>query len=458
MAGLLPEARHLLDAFSVSSRENLLIVSPAGHVLTASAAALDFFGLSEEELIGLPLAELERLEGDSVIQKCLTHSCTSGRLETEASFVTRSGSRISVRIVLNLISHEAATASAVLVSFHPLAEKTDDSWTVKAVLEYIPEGIAIADAPDVVVRAVSRYGLEMTAKDEANIIGISLRDNSDAFEIFDAEGARRLTPDELPIVRAIRYGEVVRNEIVSLRNAEGDFVPILCNAGPIVNTTDEIIGGVIAWRDVSELQKEEKRRILLLNEMHHRVKNAFALSSSLVSIVLRECTDANDMAEQLKKRIIALSRAQSLVSFDPNAAAGSGPVPLHALVDTVVMPFFPDYGDFIGINGPEIEIAGKSVPKLALMLTELITNAIKHGALSLPTGRVSVTWSELNDYLCIEWAETASGLKLSIPKNDGFGSRLLRGTVSDLRGEMTLDWRHDGLRARFVIPQEAVMP
>ena len=79
------------------------------------------------------------------------------------------------------------------------------------------------------------------------------------------------------------------------------------------------------------------------------------------------------------------------------------------------------------------------------MLHELATNAAKHGALAEPAGRIEIGWTVADDRLCLRWRER-DGPPVRPPDRRGFGRTLLeRGVAHDLGGEVTLDFRPDGL-------------
>lgn len=129
-----------------------------------------------------------------------------------------------------------------------------------ALMEYIPEGITIADAPDVKIRQVSRYGQQLIGRSAEIIEGIPAEEHVEVWDIFCPDGVTPATADALPLTRAVQQGEVVTNEEWVIRKPDGQKVVILCNAGPIYNTKGEITGGVIAWRDISERKQVELER------------------------------------------------------------------------------------------------------------------------------------------------------------------------------------------------------
>lgn len=136
--------------------------------------------------------------------------------------------------------------------------------TLRAIMEYIPEGILIAEAPDVTIRMVSRFGLLYTGYKRDELENISYEEHVKKWNFFHKGGVTRPAVGELPLYRATTKGETVQDEEWVFTNKEGLKITALCNAGPIFDEKGRIRGGIIAWRDISrrkqseEVQKKEK--------------------------------------------------------------------------------------------------------------------------------------------------------------------------------------------------------
>lgn len=131
--------------------------------------------------------------------------------------------------------------------------------TLEAIMEYIPEGITIAGAPDSIVRMVSRYGRELIGRPREQIEGISVAERAEKWGLLHADGVTRAVNEELPLTRATLGGEVVRDEEWVLRRPDGEKITILCNAGPIRDKEGNITGGIIAWRDINSLREAQEQ-------------------------------------------------------------------------------------------------------------------------------------------------------------------------------------------------------
>jgi len=198
--------------------------------------------------------------------------------------------------------------------------------------------------------------------------------------------------------------------------------------------------------DVSERKRAEEARELLANEMSHRVKNLFAIASALTSISSRSTTTAQEMADDLTRRLRSLGRAHDLIRprlSDQRAASQLGEL-LATLLEA-----YDDGGEGrerIRITAPGVLVGEASVTTIALIVHELATNSLKYGALSKATGVLDVTCEAQDSDLDIIWTETGGPPVSTIRGDPGFGSELVNMSITEqLGGSIEFDWRSDGL-------------
>lgn len=123
---------------------------------------------------------------------------------------------------------------------------------LEAVMDNIPLGITIADAPDVRVRSISRHGAELTGISREGIEGVPYQGHGSGpdIKLLHADGVTPAEPKELPLTRATRNGEVVRGEEWII-DKQGQRTWLRCDATPILNTDGSIAGGVLAFSDIT---------------------------------------------------------------------------------------------------------------------------------------------------------------------------------------------------------------
>lgn len=171
-------------------------------------------------------------------------------------------------------------------------------------------------------------------------------------------------------------------------------------------------------------------RQVLIDELNHRVKNLFAVTAGIV----RMSQQAGEAPAALRDRLRALSDAHGLISptIHANRPADSA-TSLRALFDTLLAPHDNGTGR-IHLSGEDHGISARAATPLTLAFHELITNAVKYGALSGFEGVLTLHWRAEGDTLVMDWHET--GLPESDgPQGQGFGTKLVAMTLEgQLRG------------------------
>lgn len=171
------------------------------------------------------------------------------------------------------------------------------------------------------------------------------------------------------------------------------------------------------------LQDSDAQLRLLVRELEHRVKNSLALAGSLVNLTARHSDDLPDFRRRFSPRLQALAGAQTLLT-----QADWREPELAALVREVLAPFVDPARRALTIDGgPAFAVPIASASSLALLLHELATNALKHGALAAADGVVRVSWQVIGDekIAVLHWSETG-GSPVAAPKRKGFGSELFQ--------------------------------
>lgn len=120
-------------------------------------------------------------------------------------------------------------------------------------LEHVPEGITIAGGPpDFPLIANSRLAQEWLGRPNEALIGMPSRDHIQSYGLFLPDGVTRPTPEQLPLYRATRYGETLRDEECVIERPDGTRIRVNTNVAPVRNAQGEIIGAINCWRDITE--------------------------------------------------------------------------------------------------------------------------------------------------------------------------------------------------------------
>ncbi|WP_162998028.1 sensor histidine kinase [Brevundimonas lutea] len=199
------------------------------------------------------------------------------------------------------------------------------------------------------------------------------------------------------------------------------------------------------FRDETPAKRAEEQRVLLLNELNHRVKNTLATVQSVVEQTLRSASIGDALRQDLSGRIMALSRAHDVLVAQTWAGAD-----LETLIHEMAGPHQRDPSPF-AFDGPPVLLHPSQAVALALTLHELTTNAIKYGALSVSEGRVSLSWNLAHNaggerFLTLLWRESG-GPQVGKAGKAGFGTRMIRQTFADQAGgRARIDLEPDGVR------------
>ena len=200
-------------------------------------------------------------------------------------------------------------------------------------------------------------------------------------------------------------------------------------------------------RDITERRRAEQQQRLLLDELNHRVKNTLATVQSITRQTLQKGVSLEEFRDAFEARLVALSHTHNLLT----AGSWEG-APLRDIIAAELSPYLQVDAANLTASGPDVYLRPKPAVALGMALHELATNAAKHGAFSIPTGRVKLSWSKSGPLLRLEWKESG-GPPVQAPKRKGFGSRLLeRGLAHELGGKTRLDFAPAGLRCTIEIP------
>ena len=203
--------------------------------------------------------------------------------------------------------------------------------------------------------------------------------------------------------------------------------------------------------DVTERKRVEEHQRTLLAELDHRVKNALATVSAVVSHTRQGSRSVADFVATLDGRIRSMATTHELLS----SHRWHG-VSLTELVRRELAPYATRNNT--EIDGPEVTLSAKAGQAVSTVLHELATNAAKHGALSVPNGRISVRWhsepGSADARIGIEWQETG-GPAVRAPDTSGYGVEVIGDLIPyELGGAVDLAFASDGLRCRLEIPAE----
>ena len=205
--------------------------------------------------------------------------------------------------------------------------------------------------------------------------------------------------------------------------------------------------------DAKEREAADKLQKLILEELHHRIKNTLATVSAITSQSLRTATSIQHGQQAIEGRLVALGHAHDLLLQASWANAS-----FAQTIRCATEPYDSKGAGKFSIQGPDIRITSGAVIAFAMTLNELCTNTTKFGALSVPGGRVEIAW-DIDDErhrLKFTWTEIG-GPKVSAPSRQSFGTRLIGSLGQQLKGEVQLAYSPTGFAYVLDVPTSSLV-
>ena len=208
---------------------------------------------------------------------------------------------------------------------------------------------------------------------------------------------------------------------------------------------------VALHREIAQRKSAEAQQQVLIAELHHRVKNTLAVVQSLVELSIRHSESFDTFRKSISGRIASLAKSHTLLVEGQWLSVG-----LRTMIEGELEAH--EGGNRISISGDDVLLPSRIGVAVGMAMHELITNAVKYGALSVPEGRVNVSWTVVpkatGDILLLDWHERGGPAVLP-PTKLGFGSLLLDRVLGpELSGKITTVFDPAGLTARI----EAQLP
>jgi PAS domain S-box-containing protein len=265
-------------------------------------------------------------------------------------------------------------------------------------------------------------------------------------EIFQSDGAALVVTLKR---EALESGQPVRKE-VKLGEAPGLRWHDM-HVEPLRNDAGEIVGLTCASIDVTERKEGEAHLRLLLRELTHRSKNLLAVIQGMARQTARHAGSIDAFLKQFGARLQALAASHDLLVRESWHSASLG-----ELIRSQLEGYIERGTGQVAIVGPPVALKPEAAQNFGLALHELAVNAAKFGALSVPDGRISVSWVQRKvpggEAIELDWREQF-GPKVKARRKKGFGSMVIEtNLVRALDAKVELEFNPDGLRCLILIP------
>ena len=285
------------------------------------------------------------------------------------------------------------------------------------------------------------------------MLGRSVEDilgHTDA-EIMTSDGSAALVAVKREVLAT---GETKRAEL-PLEDAPGVRWHDL-HIEPLRNEVGDVVGLTCASVDVTERKEGEAHLRLLLRELTHRSKNLLAVIQAMARQTARHAGSVESFLTQFGARLQALAASHDLLVRESWYGAS-----LDELIRSQLAGYLDASANQVSIEGPALALKPEAAQNLGLALHELAVNAAKFGALSVPSGRVSIIWTRRDDQdgnaVDLDWTERL-GPKVKTRRKKGFGSMVIeRNLVRALDAKVNLEFDPNGLRCHIAIPASQIL-
>ena len=249
---------------------------------------------------------------------------------------------------------------------------------------------------------------------------------------------------------ALTAGETFQGEAVNYRK-DGSTYFVEWLITPVPDAEGRIAHWISAQRDISERRAAEDRQEFMVRELHHRVKNTLATVQAVLNATMRSSLNIKEFGRALTGRIASLAKTHALITEDQAQA-----VSFLELLRTALQAYDNGRQNRLTLQGPPLLLPSELAVPIGMALHELTTNAITHGALAEPEGRIEVTWTVENEpagrRFRWQWNEH-DGPPVPLPTREGFGSKLLnRVLTAQIGAEVDIAFEPDGLRVTVDVP------
>ena len=203
--------------------------------------------------------------------------------------------------------------------------------------------------------------------------------------------------------------------------------------------------------DVTERKAAEDHAQFLMRELSHRSKNLLAVIQSISRRTARTAPTMEEFEGRFGRRLQGLAASHDVLVR--NSWQGA---PLAALVRQQLVPFEDSQSSRVELTGPDIVVTAEATQAIGLAIHELATNAVKYGALSVPAGKVKISWAFVSEApsrrLLLKWVEEG-GPPVVPPSHYGFGHQVIEGMIErSLNAKVALEFVPHGLNWSLSMP------
>ena len=428
-------AQHLV-AIVESSHDAIVSKDLNGAIRTWNRGAERLFGYKAQEVIGLPITIVippDRLGEEPAILARIRRGELVDHFETVRR--RKDGSLVDISLTISPVRDDhgsiiGASKIARDITDRKQAEAKlqESERRLKDLLSAIPAAIYTTDAEGKVT-----YCNETAAELAGRRPTLGSDEWCVTWKMFRPDGSP-LPYDQSPMAVALKDGRPIRNAEAIAERPDGSRVPFIPYPTPLRDTDGNIVGAINMLVDISERKQAETQQRILFNELNHRVRNNMQMLLSLLNLTRKKAqsAEARQVLGEAINRLVSMTAAQQILYQMTDASRFRAQEFLNAVCDAVRQSFSPD--PKIICEGADVDLPNDTAMPLALIVTELLTNAVKHGAGRNGNEAVRIGLTRQGDACSLYVEDHGPGFDLSVVRPRSSGLQLVEGLARQLRG------------------------
>jgi PAS domain S-box-containing protein len=420
-----------------SSDDAIISKDLNGVIITWNKGAERLFGYTAEEAVGRSVTMLipdERLDEEPEILSRIRRGEPVDHYETVRR--CKDGTLVDISLTVSPMrdaSGRVVGASKIArdITERKLAEAKirENEHHLQELLAAIPAAIYTTDAQGRVTY-FNQAAIELAGR--TPVLG------SDewcvTWRLYRPDGTP-LPHDQCPMAVALKEGRPIRNAEAIAERPDGVRIPFIPYPTPLRDEKGRITGAINMLVDISERKQAETQQRMLVNELNHRVKNNMQMLQSLLysAATRTESAEARRILGEAAGRISAMAAAQRVLYGTADATRFSAEDFVNAVCQTVSQTF-PKAVEVV-CEADSVQLSNDIAMPLALILNELLTNAVKHGMNGGEKGTIRVRLAREGDGFRLVVEDDGPGFDLTSVRSRSSGLGLVQGLARQLRAE-----------------------
>jgi PAS domain S-box-containing protein len=429
-----------LVAIVESSDDAIISKDRNGVIQTWNAGAERLFGYTAEEAVGRPVTIIFPDDRQNDEPGILSRILRGERIDHYETVRRRKdGSLVDISLTVSPMRD----SSGAIIGASKIARDITERREVRRKLEESEQRLQdlLAAIPAAIYTTDARGRITYFNEAAVELAGRTPTIGSDewcvSWKLFNPDGTP-LPHDECPMAVALKEGRAIRNAEAIAERPDGTRVPFIPYPTPLRDGSGKVVGAINMLADISERKQAETQQRLLLDELNHRTKNNMQMLLSLLSSAARKAgsEEARRVLNEACGRIAAMAAAQRVLYGHADADRFDADEFLRAVCQTIQQMLPPHVS--IVCEPAAGELANDAAMPLALIVNELVTNAVKHGLKDGAPGAVRISLRENEGQRSLSVEDPGGGFDLNGVIRSSSGLQLVSGLARQLQGSFAV--------------------